>query len=79
MMHPWSRSSEGTEENSEDPHDSWCPGRDSNRAPPEYESRAVPLDWLFVSQKIVHSHSVSLAFLRALYEGRIMGTSEMYR
>jgi hypothetical protein len=25
-------------------YDNWCPGRDSNRAPHEYKSRALPLD-----------------------------------
>jgi hypothetical protein len=33
-----------TEEHNEDPQDNQCPGRDSNRAPPEYVSRALPLD-----------------------------------
>jgi hypothetical protein len=32
--------SRGAEENGETPHDSRCPGRDSNSAPPEYESIA---------------------------------------
>jgi hypothetical protein len=34
---------EGTEENYESVQDSRCFGRDSNQAPPEYESRALLL------------------------------------
>jgi hypothetical protein len=32
------------EENHEQLHNNPCPGRDSNRAPPEYESQALPLE-----------------------------------
>jgi hypothetical protein len=31
-----------TEENSEEPQNSWCPPRDSNRVPSEYKSETLP-------------------------------------
>jgi hypothetical protein len=36
--------SERTEEHHDDSQESQCPDRDSKRAPPKYNSRALPLD-----------------------------------